>query len=89
MPSAVGDFLILRAIRESGGQAVAVADEDIRAAMLEFGRLEGMFVAPEAAATLVALRRLLARGAVQPDERVVLFITGGGLKYYNLSAPTA
>ena len=87
VPAAVGDFLILRAIRESGGQAVAVADEDIRAAMLEFGRLEGMFVAPEAAATLVALRAMLAQGAIQPDERVVLFITGGGLKYYSLSAP--
>ena len=87
VPSAVGDFLILRAIRESGGQAIAVADEDIRAAMLEFGRLEGMFVAPEAAATLVALRAMLAQGAIQPDERVVLFITGGGLKYYSLSAP--
>ncbi len=87
VPAAVGDFLILRAVKESGGQAIAVDDEDIRTAMLEFGRLEGMFIAPEAAATLVALRALLDEGAVHADERIVLFITGGGLKYYNLSAP--
>ncbi len=87
VPAAIGDFLILRAVRESGGQAIAVDDEDIRAAMPEFGRLEGMFIAPEAAATVVALRALLAEGAIQPDERVVLFITGGGLKYYNLCLP--
>ena len=89
VPAAVGDFLILRAVRDSGGQALAVEDEDIRAAMLEFGRLEGMFIAPEAAATVVALRALLAAGAVQPDERIVLFLTGGGLKYYQLSLPPA
>lgn len=88
VPAAVGDFLILRAVRASGGEAIAVDDEDIRAAMPEFGRNEGLFVAPEAAATLVALRHLLARGAVRPDERIVLFITGGGLKYYRLGLPT-
>ncbi len=88
VPSAVGDFLILRALRESGGMAIAVDDEDIRAAMLETGRMEGLFVAPEAAATLVALRALLAAGKVHPDERIVLFLTGGGLKYYRLGLPS-
>lgn len=88
VPSAVGDFLILRAVRESGGMAVAVDDDDIRAAMLETGRMEGILVAPEAAATLVALRALLAEGSIQPDERIVLFLTGGGLKYYRLGLPT-
>lgn len=87
VPAAVGDFLILRAVRESGGTAIAVDDDDIRAAMLETGRMEGLFVAPEAAATLVALRALLASDIIRPDERIVLFFTGGGLKYYRLGLP--
>ncbi len=87
VPSAVGDFLILRAVRESGGMAIAVDDDDIRAAMLETGRTEGLLVAPEAAATLVALRALQADGKIQADERIVLFLTGGGLKYYHLGLP--
>ncbi len=84
VPAAVGDFLILRAIRESAGTALAVSDEATIAAMLEIGRLEGLFVAPEAAATLVALKQMIADGQVQPDEKVVLFITGSGLKYSHL-----
>ncbi len=84
VPAAIGDFLILRAIRESGGTALAVPDEEIREAVWEMGRNEGLFVAPEAAATLVALRRLLAAGEVGPDERVVLMLTGSGLKYSHL-----
>lgn len=84
VPAAVGDFLILRAIRESGGTAVAVDDNDTLEALYEIGPLEGLFVAPEAAATLVALKKLVTAGQVHPDERIVLFFTGTGLKYTHL-----
>lgn len=81
VPAAVGDFLILRAIRESGGTALAVSDSEITEAVREMGRQEGLFVAPEAAATLVALKRLLASEVIHREERVVLMVTGSGLKY--------
>lgn len=84
VPAAVGDFLILRAVRESGGVALAVSDESIREALAEIGPAEGLFVAPEAAATFAALKKLLADGLVQADERIVLFFTGSGLKYTHL-----
>lgn len=81
VPSAVGDYLILRAARESGGAAVAAPEEEIA----EYARLitteEGIFAAPEGGATLAALMRLRAAGHVGADERVVLFNTGTGLKY--------
>jgi threonine synthase len=86
VPAAVGDFLILRAIRESGGTALAVTDDEIRAAQFEIGRNEGLFVAPEAAATVAALPHLVEIGKIQPEERVVLLITGSGLKYTHLDA---
>ena len=81
VPRAVADFLILRAIRESGGTALAVSDEDMVRDMVEIGRLEGISAAPEGGATLTALRALVANGTVQRDETVVLFNTGGALKY--------
>jgi threonine synthase len=84
VPAAVGDFLILRAVRESGGTALAVSDDEIRSATLELGRSEGMFVAPEAAATVAALHHLVKDGQIQPYERVILLITGNGLKYTHL-----
>lgn len=84
VPSAIGDFLILRAVRDSGGTAIAVTDDEIRASQAEIGRLEGILVAPEAAATLAGLRHLIDQRAVSPDERVVLLITGNGLKYTHL-----
>ena len=86
VPRAIGDFLILRALRESGGAAVAVSDADMIAAMREIGAAEGISAAPEGGATLVALRALLARGTVAPSDRVVLFNTGGALKYLDLLA---
>lgn len=85
VPAAVGDFLILRAVRQSGGIALSVTDSEIRAAQIEIGRGEGMFVAPEAAATVAALPRLLEQGYIHPDERIVLLITGNGLKYTHLT----
>jgi threonine synthase len=81
VPKAIGDFLIIDALRASGGSAIAVTDEELIAATKEIGAAEGIFCAPEGAACLPALRRLLAAGAVQPDERVVLFNTGSGVKY--------
>jgi threonine synthase len=81
VPRAIGDFLILDAIRSSGGTAIAVTDEELLAAVAEIGALEGVFCAPEGAACLPALRKLLAEDAVKPEERVVLFNTGAGVKY--------
>lgn len=81
VPRAVGDFLILDALRASGGMALAVTDEEIMAAVAEIGASEGLFVAPEGAACLPALRQMLAQAAVRAEETVVLFNTGAGVKY--------
>ena len=81
VPSAVGDYLILRAVRESNGTAVAVSEEEIVEGARLISTLEGIFAAPEGGATLAALRALHARGEVGADETVVLFNTGTGLKY--------
>jgi threonine synthase len=81
VPRAIGDFLIIDALRDSGGTAIAVTDAELVAAVGEIGAAEGVFCAPEGAACLPALRRLLADGAVKPDEQVVLFNTGAGVKY--------
>src|SRR5687767_4066166 len=75
VPKAIGDFLILDALRASKGTAVAVTDEELLAAVGEIGALEGVFAAPEGAACLPALRVLLERGEVGREERVVLFNT--------------
>ena len=84
VPHAIGDFLILRALRESGGTALTASDGAMVAAMREMGAAEGLSAAPEGGATLVALRTLLAQGAIAPADRVVLFNTGGALKYLDL-----
>jgi len=81
VPKAIGDFLILDALRASGGTAVAVTDEELIGATKEIGAAEGIFCAPEGAACLPALRKLMRDGLVKSDERVVLFNTGSGVKY--------
>ena len=81
VPKAIGDFLILDAIRASGGTAVAVDDAELVAAVGEIGAATGLFVAPEGAACLPALRKLIARGEINEGETVVLFNTGSGIKY--------
>lgn len=81
VPKAIGDFLILDAIRASGGSAVAVSDAELVAAVGEIGAAEGLFVAPEGGACLPALRKLMANGLVHRGDRIVLFNTGAGLKY--------
>jgi threonine synthase len=84
VPRALGDFLILDILRRSRGGAVAVEDREILDAMRELAQVEGVFAGPEGAACLPALRRLLAQGAIHPEERIVLFNTGSGLKYLDL-----
>ena len=84
VPHALGDFLILRAVRESGGSALAVDDDEIMDAVGLMARSEGLFACPEGAATLAALKHLINGGDVDRDERVVLFNTGSGLKYTDL-----
>ncbi len=81
VPAAVGDFLMLRALRESGGTAVTVSDEEIDAGTRLITEMEGVFACPEGGATVAGLRKLVESGWVQTKERVVLFNTGTGLKY--------
>lgn len=88
VPVAIGDFLILRALRASRGTALTVTDHAMLEAAGIMGRLTGIFPAPEGAATLAALQLLVDQGWIQPDERVVLFNTGSGLKYAHLWAQT-
>ena len=81
VPLSLADRLILEILRESGGTAVAVGDDAILEAQIELGRQEGIYASPEGAATLAALKKLLANGFIQPEESVVLFITASGVKY--------
>ncbi|WP_166038142.1 threonine synthase [Sphingosinicella sp. YJ22] len=81
VPKAVGDFLILRAVRESGGFAIAVPDEAILAAIDEAARQDGLLLCPEGGATLAAAAQALERGLISRDDHVVLFNCATGLKY--------
>ena len=81
VPQAIGDFLILRAVRESAGFAIAVADEAISAAIDEVARAEGLLLCPEGAATYAALKQGIADGRIRRDERALLFNCATGLKY--------
>ncbi|MSO62808.1 MAG: threonine synthase [Acidobacteria bacterium] len=84
VPRAIGDFLILKAIRESGGTAVAVSDATMVQDMLAIGSLEGVSAAPEGGAALSAIRHLVTTGRIKPHETVVLFNTGGAMKYFDV-----
>jgi len=81
VPKSFADHLILQDIYDSQGTAVAVSDESILESQKQLANLEGIFAAPEGAATLAALKELLQRGWVHPEERIILFNTGSGLKY--------
>jgi len=81
VPAAIGDFLILRAVRESNGWAEAVEDADIEAAVVKIGREEGFLMCPEGAATYVAYRKALDDGRITATDRVVLYNCATGLKY--------
>jgi len=81
VPVAIGDYLILDAVRATGGTAIAVSEDAIQDAQLEMGRLAGLYAAPEAAATWAATCALRRSGFLTGQERIVLFCTGMGLKY--------
>ena len=81
VPKAVGDFLMLRILRESGGGAVSVEDEAMIRLTREIGSAEGLFVAPEGAAGFAALQSLCSAEKIAPNDRVVIFNTGSGIKY--------
>lgn len=81
VPKPLGDFLILRAVRESGGTAIAVSDAEALKAGVDLACEEGVFAAPEGAACVAAIPKLLATGALHRDERIVIYNTGAGLKY--------
>jgi threonine synthase len=85
VPGAIGDFLMLRALRESGGGAVAVPDHAIAEWVRWLGADTGVFAAPEGGATAAAVPLLLERGMISPRDEVVLFNTGSGLKYVGMS----
>jgi threonine synthase len=86
VPKAIGDFLVLRAVRESGGTALSVSDADMVAGMRELGGQEGISAAPEGGAALHAVKVLLGDGRIKPTETVVVFNTGGALKYLDVLA---
>ena len=81
VPKCIGDFLILDAIRASNGTAVTVTDAELTAAVHQIGALTGIFTAPEGAACLPALRKLIDQNLVRDGESVVIFNTGSGIKY--------
>ena len=84
VPGGIGDYLILSAIRESGGGALTVSDGEILDYMGRVARSEGMFICPEGAATAAALEKLLADGRLVPEEKILLLNTGSGLKNLDL-----
>jgi threonine synthase len=89
VPRAIGDFLMLRSLRESRGTAVAVDDAEMVADMRVVGSSEGVSASPECGAAVAALRRLVAAGQVRPHDTVVVFNTGGALKYLDVLSETA
>jgi threonine synthase len=89
VPQGIGDFLILRAVRESGGFAIAVDDDAIAAAWREVAAAEGLLLCPEGAATYAAYRQALGDGRIGRGERAVLFNCASGLKYPMPAAGTS
>ena len=86
VPKPYGDAIILDIVRESGGRAISSTDEEILASILDYAKHEGLFLSPEGAAATAAYERLVAEGELRPDEKVVLFNTGAGLKYTDMVA---
>ena len=89
MPKAYGDYIILDILKKSGGAAIEATDDEIMEAFHDWASREGIFAAPEGAASLVAYRKLLAIGFLKPEDKVVLFNTGSGLKYIDVIAEYA
>jgi threonine synthase len=86
VPKPYGDSIMLEILRESGGLALAVSDEQILASLADWARHEGIFLSPEGAAATAAYDQLIATGYLTPDDRVVIFNTGGGVKYTDVTA---
>jgi len=86
VPKAYGDYIILEILRESGGTALAVSDEDILASVKDWAQNEGVFLSPEGATATAAYDHLLKTGFLKREDRVVLFNTGAGLKYTDVIA---
>jgi threonine synthase len=87
VPKPLGDVLSLDAVRKSRGTAIAVSDEELLVASLQLGADEGIFAAPEGGACVAALEKLLANGFLKPEERIVIYNTGAGLKYLEAFSP--
>lgn len=87
VPAAIGDFLMLDAIRKSRGTAIAVSDAELLNGVMQLSRDQGIFACPEAGAVWIACRKLADQGWLSPDETIVLFNTGSGLKYNHLFPP--
>ncbi len=87
VPKALGDFLVLNAVRDSGGTALAVSDDEMIEAAIELATDEGIFAAPEGGACVAALKKLLVSGFLKPSERIVIYNTGSGLKYLEAYSP--
>ena len=86
VPKPYGDAIILDILQQSGGQAIASTDEEILASILDYAKNEGIFLSPEGAAATAAYDRLIAAGELKPSDKVVLFNTGAGLKYTDMTA---
>jgi threonine synthase len=86
VPKPYGDSIMLEILRDSGGVAVAVSDETILASLKEWARNEGIFLSPEGATATAAYDQLIANGFLKPEDRVVIFNTGAGLKYTDMTA---
>ena len=84
VPQAVGDFLMLQAIRDSHGTALSVDDDEMLTEIPQAGKAEGIFFCPEGAACVAALRRLVEIGWIKPDDEVLIFNTASGLKYLDV-----
>jgi threonine synthase len=89
VPKPYGDYIMLQILRESGGLAVSLPDEEILASLKDWARNEGIFLCPEGAAATAAYDHLLKTGYLKPEDRVVLFNTGAGLKYTDVTAEAA
>jgi len=87
VPAAIGDFLMLKILRESNGTAVSVSDDELIAGVSELSCEQGIYACPEGGAVWKAAQKLVERGWLDPDQRIVLFNTGSGLKYNHLFPP--
>ena len=84
VPKAIGDFLVLRAVRESGGTAITVSDDEIMQACGQVAGTEGLFIAPEGGACIAALRKLRQSGYLGKSDRILIYNTGSGYKYIDV-----